>query len=692
LSKQAEKELHILMRTLPIAGIFLFLASIAAAQSQPQLNLMPMPANVQAGTGQLQITQSFSVAVSGAHDASFDEEVQRFQAQLSRQTGIPFRPKSGTAPTLQIHADHGRQAVQKLGEDESYELTVSDSGAKLTAPTSLGVLRGLQTFLQLVEITPTGFAAPAVIIKDQPRFPWRGTMIDVSRHFIPIDVLKRNLDGMAAVKLNVLHWHLSDDQGFRVESKVFPKLTGMGSDGMFYTQEEIRDLIAYAHDRGIRVMPEFDIPGHSRSWFLGYPELSSGSGPYTLERGGPGYIDPVMDPTRESTYKFLEKFIAEMAKLFPDAYFHIGGDEVNGKQWDANPKIQEFIHAHGMKNNQDLQAYFNQRLQKIVAKNHKIMVGWDEILHPDLPKTIIVQSWRGQASLAAAAKQGYSGLLSFGYYLDLMWPAARHYAVDPMADAAANLTPEEQSRILGGESCQWAEWVTPENIDSHIWPRNAAIAERLWSPQNVTDVPSMYARMNAVSLNLEFLGLTHRSARLRMLHRMAGTADITALRNLADVVEPVKDYERWDDAKGPIDFHAPLTRMIDAVYPESDVARHFNDLVQTFVQSGYKNQATEIQIRAQLTTWRDNDARLHPLLTQTFLLQEDLPLSQSLSAVGQAGLQALDYLDKGQTPPDSWKTQQLAVIAQAKTRQADLLLMVAAPVQQLVEMSAASHN
>jgi hexosaminidase len=680
------------MRTSSIAGIFFFLALFAAAQSQPQFDLMPMPGNVQPGTGQLTITQSFSVAVSGARDASLDDEVQRFQAQLSRQTGIPFRPKAGAQPTLQIRADHGRQSVQKLGEDESYELTVTNSDAKLTAPTSLGVIRGLQTFLQLVEITPTGFAAPAVTIKDQPRFPWRGTLIDVSRHFIPIDALKRNLDGMAAVKLNVLHWHLSDDQGFRVESKVFPKLTGAGSDGMFYTQEEIRDLIAYAHDRGIRVMPEFDIPGHSRSWFLGYPELSSGSGPYTLEGGGPGYIDPVMDPTQESTYKFLEKFIAEMARLFPDAYFHIGGDEVNGKQWDANPKIQAFIHAHGMKNNQDLQAYFNQRLQKIVAKNHKIMVGWDEILHPDLPKTIIVQSWRGQASLAAAAKQGYSGLLSFGYYLDLMWPAARHYAVDPMADAAATLTPEEKSRVLGGESCQWAEWVTPENIDSHIWPRNAAVAERLWSPQNVTDVPSMYARMNAVSLDLEFLGLTHRSARLRMLHRMAGTADIAALRNLADVVEPVKDYDRWDDAKGPIDFHAPLTRMIDAVYPESDAARHFNDLVQTFIQSGYKDQAAEAQIRSQLTTWRDNDARLHPLLAQTFLLQEDLTLSQNLSAVGLAGLQALDYLDKGQPAPDSWKTQQLAVIAQAKTREADLLLMVVTPVQQLVEASAAPRN
>lgn len=677
------------MRTLFTAVISFFLASFAAAQSQLQLNLMPMPASVQTGTGQLPITQSFSVAVAGSRDAALDGAIQRFVTQLSRQTGIPFRPKPGAAATLQIHADHGRQAVQKLGEDESYELIVSDSGAKLTAPTSLGVLRGLQTFLQLAQITPTGFVVPAVTIKDQPRFPWRGMLIDVSRHFIPIDVLKRNVDGMAAVKMNVLHWHLSDDQGFRVESKVFPKLTGMGSDGMFYTQEEIREFIAYAHDRGIRVMPEFDIPGHSRSWFLGYPELSSGAGPYTLEGGG---IDPIMDPTRESTYKFLEKFIAEMAKLFPDAYFHIGGDEVDGKQWNANPQIQAFIHAHGMKNNQDLQAYFNQRLQKIVAKNHKIMVGWDEILHPDLPKTIIVQSWRGQESLAAAAKQGYSGLLSFGYYLDLMWPAARHYAVDPMSGAAATLAPEEKSRILGGESCQWAEWVTPENIDSHIWPRNAVIAERLWSPQDVQDVASMYTRLNAVSLDLEWLGLTHRSARLHMLHRMAGPADITALRNLADVVEPVKDYSRWDDAKGPIDFHAPLTRMIDAVYPESDAARRFSDLVQTFVKSGYTDRAAETQIRMRLATWQDNDARLHSLLDQTFLLQEDEPLSQDLSALGAAGLQALDYIDKAQTAPDVWKTQQLALIEQAKTRKADLLLMVAAPVEQLVEGIASQHK
>jgi len=231
----------------------------------------------------------------------------------------------------------------------------------------------------------------------------------------------------------------------------------------------------------------------------------------------------------------------------------------------------------------------------------------------------------------------------------------------------------------------WAEWITPENIDSHVWPRNAAVAERLWSPQEVKDVDSMYTRLNAVSLHLETLGLTHRSARMHMLHRMAGPEDITALRVLADVVEPVKDYTRWDDSKGPIDFHAPLIRMIDAVYPESDVARRFANLVQGYVQSGYKDQAAEAQIRASLTTWRDNDAKLHPVLGQSFLLQEVTPLSESLSAIGAAGLQALDYLDKSQPSPESWRTQQLAVIEQAKARKADLLLMVVASVQQLIE-------
>ena len=674
------------MRIVMILNVFFLLAARTAAQPQREPSLMPMPSTVQLGTGQLPIDQSFSAAVSGVQDTTLERGVERFLAELSQQTGMLLKRKLGgpTNPTLLIHADHHREPVQKLGEDESYELTITDSGAKLNAPTPLGVLHGLQTFLQLVETTPAGFAVPAVTIKDQPRFAWRGLLIDVARHFIPLDVLKRNVDGMAAVKMNVMHLHLSDDQGFRVESKRFPKLHEMGSDGLYYTQGEMRDLVAYAHDRGVRVIPEFDTPGHSRSWFVGYPELASGPGPYKIDPGGP---DSVTDPMKEGTYKFLDKFVDEMGKLFPDAYFHIGGDEVDGKHWDANSTIQAFIHSHGMKNNQDLQAYFNQRLQKILTKHHKLMIGWDEILHPGLPKTIVIHSWRGQESLAAAAKQGYSGLLSFGYYLDLMWPASRHYAVDPMSGAAASLNAEEKSRIIGGEACMWTEWVTPEILDSRIWPRTAAIAERLWSPQEVTDVASMYTRLGELDWRLDRLGLTQRSGKFRMLRRMAGAGDISALRSLADTVEPVKDYTRMENVKGPWDFRAPLNHMIDAVSPESDAARHFRDQVQAYIQGGCKDRAVEAQIRTSLTAWRDNDMQVRSLLQQSFLLLEVAPLSEDLSALGAAGLEALDYLDKSEPSSESWRNQQLTLIERSKTPKANLLLMVVAPVQQLIEAS-----
>ena len=337
---------------------------------------------------------------------------------------------------------------------------------------------------------------------------------------------------------------------------------------------------------------------------------------------------------------------------------------------------------------QDLQAYFNQRLQKILSKHHKIMMGWDEILHPDLPKTIVVQSWRGQESLATAARLGYSGLLSFGYYIDLMWPAWRHYSVDPMAEDAATLSLEEKRRILGGEACMWTEWVTAENIDNRVWPRTAAIAERLWSPEGVQDIGSMYARLSEVSWRLEWLGLTHRSGKIQMLHRMAGSEDISALRILADVVEPVKDYTRISNVKGPWDFRAPLNRLVDAVSPESDRARRFGDLVEKYIQSRYRDQATAGEIRILLTGWRDNDAKLHPLLEHSFLLRDVTPLSQDLAALGESGLRALDYLEKSESSPESWSVQQLSRIESAREAKADLLLMVVAPVERLIEASA----
>ena len=662
--------------------------SLSVAEPGP-LSLMPMPASVQTKTGQLVIDPSFSVGISGPSEARLQHAIELFLDDLRRQTGmtaLDMNVAGAVQTTLVVHCEHASKDVQELGEDESYSLDISPAGAKLDAATTLGIMRGLQTFLQLVQTNPDGFVAPAIAIQDNPRFPWRGLMIDVSRHFIPLEVLKRNLDGMAAVKMNVFHWHLSDNQGFRIESKKFPKLQEMGSDGLYYTQDEVRDLIAYARDRGIRVVPEFDIPGHSTAWFVGYPELASGPGPYQIERKW-GVFDPAMDPTEERTYKFLDGFIGEMAKLFPDQYFHIGGDEVNGKEWDANAKIQAFMRAHGLKSNADLQAYFNTRVQKIVSKHGKTMVGWDEILRPDLPKDIVVQSWRGQDSLAAAAKQGYRGILSFGYYLDLNWPASRHYAVDPISGAAAaNLSPEEKQRILGGEACMWSEYVSPENIDSRIWPRTAAIAERLWSRQNVTDVNSMYSRLEYASRWLDWLGLTHNSSYGPMLRRIAGSDDISALRTFTDVVEPVKDYTREEIATVAATSLSPLNRVIDAARPESETARRFAELVDRLI-AGPADSAAKPEVREWLTRWRDNQSHLRGLEAQSFLLTEIVPLSQALSAAAASGLQALDYIDRGERAPDAWTKQQLALLDEAQKPKAQLLLMVVPPVLKLVEAS-----
>jgi hexosaminidase len=656
------------------------------------LNLMPMPSTIKIADGKLLIDPSFSIGIEGTADPVLQRAVDRLLNDLRRQTGmlpLDMKVTGATKALLVVHAAREAKAAPELGEDESYSLEITSSGAKIEAPTTLGAMHGLQTFLQLVETGANGFDVPAISIQDQPRFPWRGLMIDAGRHFIPINILKRNLDGMAAVKLNVFHWHLSENQGFRVESKKFPKLQELGSDGFYYTQDEVKGLIAYARDRGIRVVPEFDMPGHTTAWFVGYPQLASAPGPYSIERKW-GVFDPAMDPTSEHTYKFLDEFIGEMAKLFPDKFFHIGGDEVNGKQWDANPKIQQFMHAHGLKSNADLQAYFNTRIQKIVAAHGKTMEGWDEILHPDLPKDIVIQSWRGQASLADAAKQGYRGLLSSGYYLDLGQSASQHYAVDPLANGAAGLTPQKQL-ILGGEACMWSEYVSPENIDSRIWPRAAAIAERLWSPQSTRDVNAMYRRLAEVSRNLDFLGLTHNSTYFPMLRRIAGSDDIAALRVLADVVEPVKGYTRESTSPVEPTSAMPLNRLIDAARPESDVARHFSDLVNTLITeqttAGQGTTETAQQIRSLLVLWRDNQANLQRLEGQSFLLKEVIPVSEALSGLAEIGIQAMDYLDHKQLAPDDWRKRQLAFVQQASQPKAQVLIMVAPSIGKLVEVT-----
>ena len=399
-------------------------------------------------------------------------------------------------------------------------------------------------------------------------------MIDCGRHFEPVDVLKRTLDGMAAVKLNVFHWHLTEDQGFRMQSLVFPRLTALGSDGLFYTQQDARDIVAYARDRGIRVVPEFEMPGHSVAWLMAYPELASGSTPTSIRREF-GVSEYAIDPTRDETYTFIDKFLTEMATIFPDAYVHIGGDESPAPDWKKNPRILAFKQQHNLKDNDALQAYFNTRVLKTIARLHKHMVGWDEVLTPGLPKDVVIQSWRGGDALTKGAKQGYEGVLSAPYYLDGMKPAGVHYLADPLP-STVDLTPDQRKLVLGGEVCMWGEHLSARTIDSRIWPRTAAIAERFWSPESVRDVDDMYRRLEPTSIELETLGLTHLESGDAGLRELAATENIDALRTIAHSLEPVSFGERYHAQR--TNQLTALDRVVDSVRPDPP-SRHWTELL-----------------------------------------------------------------------------------------------------------------
>ena len=636
-----------------LTGILMISGSVSLAQQQH--NLMPVPASLEFNKDRLAINESFTVATRGHSDARLQAAIARFVKRLEGRTVFSFAPGLATddqMTTLIVNCEGPGLDIPAASENESYRLDVTNRQALLTASTVVGAIRGLETVLQLLSNDRRGFFLPGVKIEDQPRFPWRGLLIDVGRHFEPVAVLKRNLDAMAAVKLNVFHWHLSEDQGFRVEIKKYPKLHQLGSDGNYYTQEQVKDIIAYARDRGIRVVPEFDIPGHSTSWLVGYPELGSAPGPYTIERR-PGIFEPALDPTREEVYKFLEGFFGEMAALFPDAYMHIGGDENEGKQWDRNPAIQAFMKAKGIKDNHALQAYFNTRLLKILQKHGKKMIGWDEVLQPDLPKDIVIHSWRGTAALAEAARKGYDGILSNGYYIDLMQPASQHYAADPLP-ADSTLTPEEARHVLGGEATMWGEWVTPETIDSRIWPRTAAIAERLWSPRSVNDVNDMYRRMAVISLQLEELGLTHKKNQAMMLRRLMRSDDIGPLRTLVSILEPVKEYRRYDQR--PQTMLSPLTGVVDATLPDSDAARRFAWMVDAFLADAPRFQLYRAEISQTLADWQTSGATLEPLIDRSPSLKEVKPLAMNLSVLGETGLEAMSYLKLGMPSTNEWRT------------------------------------
>ncbi|HEY3755302.1 MAG TPA: family 20 glycosylhydrolase [Opitutaceae bacterium] len=558
------------------------IAPAAFAALPSQLDLMPLPQSWQPAAGSFPISHLHTASIRGAAGASFDRvwcAVQRMEKRMGSRTGAEFEPIQRSLQGQGDLAINISSDASTIGwrEDEQYSLHIDARGIRLGAASPVAALRGLATLTQLLgQGGPAQF--PNGTLEDAPRFPWRGLLIDVGRHFEPVAVIERELDGMELVKLNVLHLHLTENQGFRVQSLTHPELTRLGSDGLFYTQADIRALLRYAWERGIRIMPEFDLPGHVTALAVSHPELISAPGPYRIERKW-GVFDPALDPTNPALYPFLRDFLGEMAALFPDPFMHVGGDENNGVQWNANAKIQAFIRAHDLKDNAGLQTYFEQKLSQILTGDRKRMVGWDEILQPGLPRDSVIESWRGADGVVAAAHAGHDVILAHGFYIDLGFPASDHYLTEPLP-AGSGLSPEEQRHVLGGEATMWGEWVSPGTIDSRIWPRTAAIAERLWSASNVRDISDMYRRLEVVDRRLAEAGLQQEAEPLQIACQLAGPGAsgdaVQSIVAVATALGPMQGYTRGGKGQPGMDQTHPLTTLADVVVPDEAAARHFN--------------------------------------------------------------------------------------------------------------------
>jgi hexosaminidase len=657
----------------------LTVAAPGSAQSGLVNTLVPQPATLEAKAGSLPITDAFSYALTGKSGKLTSDGVVRLLDRMETRTGITLaKTAAAQEATLTVDvAEATKSAVPALGDDESYTLDVDAQHVALHAHTEIGALRGMETVLHLVQPEGNGFVLPAVHIEDAPRFPWRGLLLDPGRHFLPVEVIYRTLDGMAAVKLNVLHWHLTEDQGFRIESKTFPKLQGLGSDGLYYTQQQVKAVVAYAAARGIRVVPEFDMPGHSTSWMVGYPQLGSAPGPYEVKHTF-GIHDQALNPINDGTYRFLDAFFAEMSTLFPDAYVHIGGDESNGKQWGANPAIQAFMKAHGMTTTQELQAYFNKRVQAVLARHHKKMVGWDEVLNPKLSPDVVVQVWHSNRFLADAARQGHEGIYSQPYYLDNSHTAASMFLADPVPEGAS-LTPEQLKGILGGEACMWGEHVRGESIDSRIWPRTAAVAERLWSPETDRDADDLYRRLAVERVRLEAEGVPLATEEERRLMELAGTVNDEPLRLFADTLQPV-DFGELGREQHTTQLTV-LNHLVDAVAFDPPL-RHEMEVLVDGALGGDAGDSKKLE--ALFHSWVHAAPELDKLEAGSPLLQQAANRISDWPKLGAMGLAALKYLQPGGAAPAGWKAEQTALLEEAAKPQELVNFVVLGPLGKLV--------
>ena len=530
-------------------------------------------------------------------------------AALDRTNGWLKEQSEATVP-VRFEVDDQSEAPPALDDDESYRLTVSSDGARISAPRLAGARHALTT---LVQISNHCGYLPLGHIEDAPSFPWRGLMLDPARRFLSLNALFTTLDAMALCKLNVLHLHLTDDQGFRFQSRTYPKLASAES----YSRGELRTLVTAAADRGIRVIPELDVPGHATSWLCAHPEWGPRRSPVPpSSRFGPH--EAVLNPIDAAFQDAIDTLIGELADVFPDQFIHLGGDEVNPTWWNESSEIAAYLAHRDLGSLAALQAHFRAHLAATAARYGKRIIGWDEALDGGAPTGMVVQSWRGATARGRALAAGHDCVVSSGYYLDLFYPADVHHAYAPDTSEEDLLALEDAllldprfnhvatgmkwlqgwrrpapspgtGKVLGGEACLWSELVSEELLPVRLWSRMPLIADRFWSNQ---PTPDDFGRWLEASVShLSAAGIVDVPHASRTLLRRFGVKE----RQLPAValLEPIKWYGRLlgqaalearlsgEDMpqSRPYGTNTPLNRPVDALLPESLAARRFGELL-----------------------------------------------------------------------------------------------------------------
>lgn len=564
---------------------------------------------VEAGRGDFLLNSDTRVVVTGLASAELTRLARAWRDLLAERTGLPLPMGGESGPgTIVIRVEEGaeeglEQVPAGMGLPgvgaEGYELEVGRSEVVLRGKHPAGIFYGLETLSQLVtersEGSGEGWAIPSVDMDDVPRFPYRGVHLDVGRHWFPVDFVKRYLDLLAAYKMNVFHWHLTEDQGWRIEIRNYPRLTEVGScraetileknfdpyvgDGIpycaFYTQEEVREVVAYARDRFITVIPEIEMPGHSVAALAAYPELACTPGPFEVATRW-GVTHDIYCPTEE-TFLFLENVLTEVMELFPGPYIHIGGDEAPKDRWEESEVAQEVIRREGLTNEDELQSWFIRRIETFLNEHGRSLVGWDEILEGGLAPNATVMSWRGITGGIAAAREGHDVIMSPTSHLYLDYyqgdtiqeplaiggflPLEKVYSYEPIP---AELSFEEALHILGPQGNVWTEYLkTPEQVEYMLLPRLLALSEVAWSPRGARDWEGFGRRLASHLERLDAVGANYRipdvfgleSDRLSMDDRLrvelTAPAERGQIRFTLDGTDPTLASPSWE---GPQEF------------------------------------------------------------------------------------------------------------------------------------------